>query len=88
MLRIAFLSFAAVVTSASVANAASAAVRQACSSDYAAYCSNFKVGTGGLHSCMHSHRKQLTQRCLKALASSGEASAAEVAQYKREMGQN
>lgn len=84
MLRIVTL-IAAVVLMSTEAGAVSQVVRQSCSADYAAYCSDYKVGSGALRSCMHSHRKQLTQRCLKALATSGEASAAEIAEYKREM---
>jgi hypothetical protein len=87
MLRISALAFAAVALTATSAGAVSPAVRKACSADYAAYCSELKVGSAGLRSCMRSHRHQLTQGCLKALASSGEASPAEIAEFKREIGQ-
>lgn len=87
MLRTIGLTLAVVVMTATGAGAVSPAVRQACSADYASYCSSLKVGSGALRACMHSHRKQLTQRCLQALATSGEATPGEVAEYKREMKQ-
>ena len=37
------------------ANAVSRVVKDACMSDYAAYCNGLKVGTAALRSCMKSH---------------------------------
>lgn len=86
MPKIAFTAAALLVLSTGAAFAVSKEVRQACTSDYAAYCSEHKVGTSGLKSCMRAHRKMLTDACIHALGSSSEVTAADIKRYKRETG--
>jgi hypothetical protein len=64
--------------------AVSDTVKQACSSDYAAYCSEHKVGTAGLKTCMREHRKMLTDACIQALGHSQEVTQQDIQDWKRE----
>lgn len=64
--------------------AVSEAVKKACDSDYAAYCSAHKVGSAELKGCMRAHRKMLTDACIKALGSSDEVTKNDIETYKRE----
>jgi hypothetical protein len=66
--------------------AVSEAVKKACSADYASLCSQYKVGTEALRSCMRSHRHTLTDGCIHALGRSSEVTQEDIRQYKREMG--
>lgn len=74
--------------SSSASLAVSEMVKQACQSDYFAYCSTYEVGSSALRACMSSHRKMLSAPCIKALGSSGEVTQDDVRQYKREMSKN
>jgi hypothetical protein len=85
MHKLALVAVTALLSSATAAFAVSAAVKDACSADYAAFCSEHKVGTPGLRTCMHAHRKMLSDPCVKALGASSEVTAEEVREYKREM---
>lgn len=78
------LAAAIICISSTSAFAVSEAVKNACDSDYVAYCSQHKIGSTALRACMKSHRHMLMSSCLKAISKSGEASADEVKQYKRE----
>jgi hypothetical protein len=73
-----------VTASATNGFAVSEAVKKACDSDYAAYCSAHKVGSSELKSCMRAHRKMLTDACVKALGKSDEVSQQDIETYKRE----
>lgn len=64
--------------------AVSEAVKRACDSDYAAYCSDKKVGSSELKTCMRAHRKMLTDACVKALGNSDEVTKEDVEAYKRD----
>jgi hypothetical protein len=71
------------------AMAVSDELKTACSSDYAAYCSPYKVTTppsASLRACMRSHRHQLLEKCIRALGNSGYVSRHEIEEYKRERG--
>jgi hypothetical protein len=73
----------------SEAMAVSDELKSACSSDYAAYCSSYKVTSppnASLSACMRSHRHQLLEKCLRALGDSGYVSRREIEEYKRETG--
>lgn len=59
-------------------------VRNACDSDYAAYCAQFDVDSKEVRGCMRANRHKLTDKCLHALADSGEATPADVRRYKDE----
>jgi hypothetical protein len=85
MQRVLVLAALALAITGGSALAISDAVKQACSSDYAAYCSEHKVGTPALRSCMREHRKMLSGPCIKALGASDEVTPQEVSEYKREM---
>lgn len=81
----AVLAASLLTVSASEGLAVSQAVKDACTSDYAAYCSEHKVGTEALRSCMRAHRKMLTAGCIKALGHSNEVTKEDIRQYKAEM---
>jgi hypothetical protein len=69
------------------AMAVSNELKSACSADYAAYCSSYKVTTppsASLRACMRAHRHQLLEKCIRALRDSGYVSMREIEQYKRE----
>ena len=85
MAKLALLAAAALTLSMGEADALSRVVKDACMSDYAAYCNGLKVGTAALRSCMKSHRHMLSQTCILALGSSSEVTNEEIRQYKREM---
>ena len=85
MHRVAVLAVMAFALSTGGALAVSQAVKQACSADYAAYCSDHKVGTPGLKSCMRAHRKMLSSPCINALGSSDEVTQDDIRIYKAEM---
>ena len=84
MRRAALLASLFVAASASSSFAVSEAVKKACDSDYAAYCSAHKVGSSELKSCMRAHRKMLTDACIKALGNSDEVTKNDIETYKRE----
>ena len=56
-------------------------VKNACRSEYYAYCSAHAVPSAGLRSCMRGVQDQLSQGCLKELVAAGEVSKAEVRRY-------
>lgn len=58
--------------SATTASAASLAVEMACAADYYAHCSKHDPDSPGVRSCMRAVGSRLSQRCIKALAASGE----------------
>jgi hypothetical protein len=84
MKRVAVLAAVTLALSSGCAFAVSQAVKDACSSDFAAYCSQHKVGTAAARSCMREHRKMLTDACIHALGHSSEVTQADIEQYKRE----
>jgi hypothetical protein len=86
MQKVALFAAVTLVLSTGSAFAVSQAVRDACSADYVAYCSKFKLNTPALKSCMREHRHKLTNDCIQALGHSREVTAEDIAQYKREMG--
>jgi hypothetical protein len=71
------------------AMAVSKQLETACASDYAAYCSPYKVTTppsASLTACMRSHRHQLLDKCIRALGNSGLVTRRDIEEYKRERG--
>ncbi|MBA2125571.1 hypothetical protein DLM45_04940 [Hyphomicrobium methylovorum] len=86
MPKIAMTAAAFFILSTGSAFAVSDAVKKACTSDYAAYCSKYKVGTAPLRTCMRAHRKMLTDDCVQALGKSSEVTAEDIRTYKRETG--
>ncbi|MET0639823.1 MAG: hypothetical protein ABWX70_14750 [Hyphomicrobium sp.] len=86
MKRVAVLAAIAFALSSGSAFAVSQAVKDACSADFAAYCSEHKVGTTAARSCMREHRKMLTDSCIQALGKSSEVTQADIEEYKREHG--
>ena len=85
MAKLVLLAAAALTLSMGEANALSRVVKDACMSDYAAYCDGLKVGTPALRSCMKSHSHMLSQPCVHALGHSDEVTKEDIQQYKREM---
>lgn len=61
-------------------------VRLACGGDYHAYCAQFAIGSTEVRTCMRTNRHRLTDRCRHALATSGDATPADVRRYERETG--
>lgn len=57
-------------------------VKNACRSEYYAFCSEHAVPSPGLRSCMRAVQDQLSQRCLKELVAAGEVSGEEVRKYR------
>lgn len=57
-------------------------VKDACRSEYYAYCSGHAVPSTGLSSCMRNVQDKLLQGCLKELVAAGEVSKAEIRMYK------
>jgi len=88
MRLVATLAAATLAFSAGECLAVSKAVKQACGADYAAYCSQHKVGTPGLKECMRAHRKMLTNDCIQALGNSDEVTQRDIDDYKRDVGRN
>ncbi|RUP00651.1 hypothetical protein [Hyphomicrobium sp.] len=86
MKRVAILAAGALALSSGCAFAVSQAVKDACSADFAQYCSQHKVGTTGARECMREHRKTLTESCIQALGKSSEVTQADIDQYHREHG--
>ncbi|CAA2138718.1 hypothetical protein [Hyphomicrobium sp. ghe19] len=84
MQRLAIFAAVTLVLSSGSAFAVSQAVKDACSSDYAAYCSQHKVGSEAARQCMREHRKMLTESCIHALGKSSEVTQADIELYKRE----
>ncbi len=84
MKRVAVLAAVTLALSSGCAFAVSQAVKDACTSDFAAYCSQHKVGTDAARSCMREHRKMLTDACVQALGHSSEVTQADIQQYKQE----
>ncbi len=64
---------------ASNAYAVSLRVQLACAADYYAHCSAYSPGSQQVRSCMRAVGAGLSKRCVDALVSEGEVSAAEVA---------
>ena len=54
------------------AAAVSSSVRNACMSDYFAYCSQHEVGSSALRRCMQAAGPRLSKACVSALVASGE----------------
>jgi len=86
MQKVAVIAAVTLLLSTGSAFAVSKVVRDACSADYVAFCSNFKLGTPALKSCMRENRHKLAAECIKALGNSSEVTAEDIAQYKRENG--
>ena len=86
MPRLAILAAILLAFSAGESLAVSKAVKEGCSGDYASYCSQYKVGTEALKTCMRSHRHTLSDGCVKALGHSSEVTAQDIQTYKREHG--
>ena len=64
------------------AAAVSKRVKDACRSDYRAFCSAHDVGSDALRGCMRSVKHKLSSRCRKALVEEGEATPADIKSYK------
>jgi hypothetical protein len=58
-------------------------LRNACRSEYFAYCAQHQVGSPGLRSCMRAMQDRLSFACLKEMVAAGEASPADIRAYKR-----
>ena len=56
-------------------------VKNACRSEYYAYCSAHAVPSAGLRSCMRSVQNKLSPPCLKELVAAGEVSKAEIRKF-------
>lgn len=56
-------------------------VKNACRSEYYAFCSAHAVPSAGLRSCMRGVQDQLSPRCLKELVAAGEVSQDEARSY-------
>lgn len=84
MLKIVPVIIGASIIAAAPAFAVSENLKQACTSDYVAYCSKHPLDTPAMKSCMRAHRKMLTQGCAKAILAAGEATDDDVRAYKRE----
>jgi hypothetical protein len=87
MKKVAVLAAMTLALSSSYALAVSEAVKNACTSDFAAYCSQHKVGTEAARACMREHRKMLTAECVQALGHSSEVTQADIELYKKEHNQ-
>ena len=85
MAKLLFFAATALTISMGEANAVSRVVKDACMSDYAAYCNGLKVGTAALRSCMKSHSHMLSKPSIDALGASSEVTKEDVREYKREM---
>lgn len=57
---------------AAPAHAMSEKVNQHCEDDYFKFCSSHPVGSTGLRRCMEANGKQLSRKCVNALADAGE----------------
>jgi hypothetical protein len=82
---LAFLTVCLAVVLGAAAPAAasvSASVRNACMSDYFAYCAGLEVGSVELRRCMSRAGPKLSQACVSALVGAGEVSRAEVDRRK------
>ena len=86
MPRLAILAAMLLALSAGESLAVSKAVKDGCSGDYASYCSQYKVGTEALKTCMRAHRHTLSDGCVKALGHSSEVTPDDIRTYKREHG--
>lgn len=73
------VAFAAVLSTAGAAGAVSLRVQLACATDYYAHCSAYSPSSPQVRSCMRAVGAGLSKRCVDALVSAGEVSAAEVA---------
>ena len=85
MIKVALLTTLMTGLAMSQANALSKAVKEACTSDYAAYCNGLKVGMSALRSCMKAHGHMLSHSCVMALKSSDQVTRRDIEEYKREM---
>ncbi len=56
----------------SAAQAYSDKINQHCEDDYFRFCSAHAVGSTGLRRCMEANGKQLSRKCVNALADAGE----------------
>jgi hypothetical protein len=84
MPRLAILAMIFFALSATESLAVSKAVRDGCSADYAAYCSQYEVKSPAVRRCMRAHRHQLSESCIHALGNSDEVTAEDIRRYKRE----
>ena len=85
MIKVALLATMMLTLAIGQASALSKAVKDACTSDYAAYCNGLKVGSAALRTCMKAHSHMLTHACVMALKSSDQVTRKDVEDYKREM---
>ncbi len=79
---ISIAAFAAVASASGNAFALSLRVQIACASDYYAHCSAYSPYGSQVRSCMRAVGNGLSKRCVDALVSAGEVSAAEVARRR------
>lgn len=66
----------AIVSQSAPAAAVSSTVRNACMSDYFAYCSQHDVDSAGLRRCMQAAGPKLSKACVTALVAAGEVKVA------------
>jgi len=85
MKKVAILAAVAFMIPMSGAHALTKEVKDACTSDYAAYCNGLKVGTPELRACMKSHSHMLSQPCVHALGHSSEVTQEDIREYKHAM---
>jgi hypothetical protein len=78
MLRAGALAIFLGISLTSTAGAVSQSVRDACKTDYFAYCSAHPVESESLRGCMKAVGLRLSPRCLYALVSAGEVSKADI----------
>lgn len=84
----AILAVGALALQVTQAAAVSPSVKIACLSDYLSYCSQHSVGSPALRQCMNANGANLSKRCVNALVSAGEVSAAEVERRQSKLAKN
>jgi len=69
------ISAAALTFAGTSADAYSAKVKNACSSDFASLCGKYRQGSSELRRCFESNRRVLSRDCIEALVNAGEVPA-------------
>jgi len=57
-------------------------LKRACRDEYFTYCSAHEVGSKSLKKCMRASQYRFSERCLRELVASGEASKRDVLRYR------
>ena len=87
-MRTTIITAVAIVLSASTAGAVSQAVKNACSSDYHAYCDKLEVGSQQLRICMRGVAAKLSKGCIQALVDNKEVTQADIEAYRAQTKSN